>query len=916
MVFLVANRDNYCISIDFLSILWYNVGMNGQSVTELQDWFKNHVTIGGKVFVPEVEQARVILDEHKNLLVTARAGSGKTTTLVAKIIYLVYRQGVNPHEIIAFAFNTKASKLINKKLGSVLVDGAPIFTEDFLRDMPVARTFHSYAVAALSNGRQLNIISDLEKENPAVQRGIGNRSYFIQSIIKNRLNKEKVYEFVRNNDKDDNEKALEKTGEAAIDDRDYYHVRDAHYETLDGVIVKSRAEKIIADYLFEHDIEYYYESPEFYPNSLAKYAVDAESQQKLQQKQKIRPDFYLKKQNVLWENWGISGAETSEEKATIDKDEVFDGGYDLYAANRTYKEWFYAKKWLDEESYTNEEVALNNQLSNLLKIRDVVYTYMDKNMSREDFEEYLDEVMREHKIYRPKCGKEELYERFLSSTETVAHLTEQITSFIDRAEQQFIGRYDELKKLCEAEKDGHIRLFYEIAMQALDYYHSELSAGIEDVSDRPILSKIFATGYNVDFNIVLNKAAKVIERNEESSRVRTEGYRYVFVDEYQDFSELFKKVVDATLDRSPEAHFMAVGDDWQAINSYAGSSLRYYNDFDKYYPEDTSKLTLFNNYRSDAAIVQVSNDFMKNAIGDDSGGTAVKDEGERALNDCLISEVRFRNDKSNNKRGYMHRKYNFVLTKIITENPNKEIKIINRKKRASFCGASLTYAQEDLGEFFKDNLAKYANHYERNVDFATVNASKGEEADIVVILESDPGKFPVFHVDTKLYKVFGDSEHQALDEQKRLFYVALTRAKEKLYIIHEQSVNTSLKKEDNFLSLMDLDSFDEYRPTQDTLESMIKRGIINRVKIKSVRFENNRNRPENHDIIVVATNGEYIRQFSASDRNPSYIEMCKIADKLDSGEVDEAEVYTDVQEGKWIHFRDMAHSRSYVGNYW
>ena len=69
----------------------------------------------------------------------------------------------------------------------------------------------------------------------------------------------------------------------------------------------------------------------------------------------------------------------------------------------------------------------------------------------------------------------------------------------------------------------------------------------------------------------------------------------------------------------------------------------------------------------------------------------------------------------------------------------------------------------------------------------TMHKSKGLEAEVVIILEVDAGVIPKTHPDTKLYGVFGETEDDVLDDQKRLFYVAMTRAKKRLYIIHDET---------------------------------------------------------------------------------------------------------------------------------
>ena len=79
--------------------------------------------------------------------------------------------------------------------------------------------------------------------------------------------------------------------------------------------------------------------------------------------------------------------------------------------------------------------------------------------------------------------------------------------------------------------------------------------------------------------------------------------------------------------------------------------------------------------------------------------------------------------------------------------------------------------------------------FERFVDVRTVHTSKGLEAETAIILEVDNRVFPNIHPDTMLYQVFGDNIEVVLNDQKRLFYVALTRAKNNLYIFHNKTAD-------------------------------------------------------------------------------------------------------------------------------
>ena len=107
---------------------------------EVKEWFESAVTYEGEPYVVDLEQAAAIADPHKNTIVVARAGSGKTRTIVAKIVYLVAKCGVKPDAIMAFVLNNNAAREINLRLSKMMVDGRPV-----MEGAKVAQTFHAFA---------------------------------------------------------------------------------------------------------------------------------------------------------------------------------------------------------------------------------------------------------------------------------------------------------------------------------------------------------------------------------------------------------------------------------------------------------------------------------------------------------------------------------------------------------------------------------------------------------------------------------------------------------------------------------------------------------------------------------------------------------------------------------------------------
>ncbi len=97
------------------------------------------------------------------------------------------------------------------------------------------------------------------------------------------------------------------------------------------------------------------------------------------------------------------------------------------------------------------------------------------------------------------------------------------------------------------------------------------------------LERLQATG-DEDFDGLMQRAADIVKSGQTVFRRKTgtgdlKRLRYVFIDEYQDFSKLFHDLIQAVREQNPQAYFFCVGDDWQAINGFAGSDLPKNNSF-------------------------------------------------------------------------------------------------------------------------------------------------------------------------------------------------------------------------------------------------------------------------------------------------------------------------------------------------
>lgn len=748
----------------------------------VKQWFEQHVYEDGRAYMLDEQQVLAVLNDNKNTIVTARAGSGKTRTLVAKVVYLAAKYNIKPDELLVFVFNKKASDEINERLEKITVDGKQIFYNP-----EIATTFHAFARKIV-----YSICGENEKYGKILAE---EKAYFIQAVIKN-IPKRKVYHFFRS------EYFQIKRDRFASEQEYFEALRNSKYETLDGNVVKSEAEKIISDYLFEHGITYYYEN-EYYLNSAYSICQKANRNRLYELKNKfkqesIKPDFYLKDYDITWEHWAINGDESLSKIADINKCGVI-GDYDEYKAKMLWKRWFYQKSWID-----NGKPAGKYALQ-IKKMRPLIETTRNFE-NREEFEAKIEKILQEHGINKPKLLEEELIKKVWNSQ--VKRFSKMIMQFIDRAQQQFFDDTSELRQRVECfNGDDRTKVFLEIGLQCYFDYHNYLAGKLPK---EKLITKITRNNkegildfrqYGIDFNLLLKRAIDIVNGGEhEDVESLLSLKKYILVDEYQDFSKLFLKMILSVRDVCPESKLFVVGDDWQAINRFAGSDTEYFKRFTDYFPEDSRKLEITTNYRCDRRIVENARTFMRNSLGENGNFSANSGHnGEVVPIDPTKTYIDYKGDKDNvykkammvsEKRDPSKAAVQYIKTvaEIIKGNKDKQkILLLHRNNDTSFWFIDLLAFYNRLCSAVVEKKFMHEDEFKEKVEILTMHRAKGLEADVVIILEADDGIIPMYHQDTHLFEIFGETEQIVLDDQKKLFYVAITRAKEKLYILHNSS---------------------------------------------------------------------------------------------------------------------------------
>ena len=259
----------------------------------------------------------------------------------------------------------------------------------------------------------------------------------------------------------------------------------------------------------------------------------------------------------------------------------------------------------------------------------------------------------------------------------------------------------------------------------------------------------------IDFDDLIINATKYIDDGLYKSK-----YKHILIDEYQDISKIRLDFLQSLI-KSNNSILTAVGDDFQSIYGFSGSNIDLFYNFKNYF--NKSKIFyITTTYRCPTKIINKAGKFiMKNNL-------QIKKE---------LKSV----NKSNSR-----------IKKIYSNNYKKDlINILNNYKDSYKSILILGRNNYDIN-FVIDNNIKIKGSYfiidnieYKNIRYLTLHKSKGLEADIVIIinLSNRCNSLPNKRNNKLLIKLINSNENYKYAEERRLFYVGLTRTKEKLYLL-------------------------------------------------------------------------------------------------------------------------------------
>jgi DNA helicase-4 len=274
---------------------------------------------------------------------------------------------------------------------------------------------------------------------------------------------------------------------------------------------------------------------------------------------------------------------------------------------------------------------------------------------------------------------------------------------------------------------------------------------------------------------MINDAALYISKNKFKNK-----YKYIIIDEFQDTSIGRFKLINSLLESNKSCRLFAVGDDWQSIYRFAGSDISLFTEFEKHFGvTEFSKIET--TYRFSSSMIDISSKFIL------ANPNQTAKELKPFTNDTLspieiILSNSFKNDDP----------YPFIealnqINAASLEN-NKKLKILALSRYNHII--DLYKERTDLFSVKYNDVEKnftitYVELPHLPVQFLSVHRSKGLQGDYVIILNCVSGQygFPSEQADDPILNLLLSKSDQFKNgEERRLFYVALTRSKRKTFI--------------------------------------------------------------------------------------------------------------------------------------
>lgn len=704
-----------------------------RKLVEYKEYFDHIFTDVGENIKLDDEQRRIILRDDDYSLINAGAGSGKSTTMAAKVKYLVDKLGIKPEEIIMLTFTKKSSEDLDEKVNDLLDLGIPVSTFHSL-GMKFIKKFYPYPIKVVGVDEQKQIIcsyiKELFKDKNKLRRLIElfkqyeNKTYIAKGFIENFEKFDTFEDYFK--DYKRRKYLIESSKHGGIHQYliNRLSQRNSLY-TIRGEKVKSLGEVRIANFLYANSIDYSYEKI---------------FEEKVNEDTTYVPDFTIEYQgkSIYIEYFGLSNC--YNEKNELNKAEIA-----KYNRTRKIKEKFQKSNKSDfiNLDYMTPDgdfiTTLKNELSNrnidFVRRRDeeIFDRILDNNLNAE-FYRFVDLVITFIDIFKNMLVDDENY-----------MFNKRISQIKEEDFKYFCYSADKKKEAeCRIEAIKYLK-------EICKYYQAYL-----------------VENHMIDYSDMINLSYKQIIK-EVKNKYPELNYKYVIVDEYQDITFqrflFIKRLIEFF-----NAKLISVGDDWQSIYAFAGSRLELFNKFSELFTNSKDDMYLSTTYRYGQELANVTSDFiLKNEAQSKKKIKSIK----RLEHPIEIVEYEWYKE---------YEKINDLVHKLYEENYNSNILILARTNECLY--------RLSKSEFFEkgvNDVLICKDLPEAKIEALTMHRSKGLTADQVIVFGLRERVFPskgrASHWIFEYFNLDSINEQMPFAEERRLFYVALTRTRNKVYLV-------------------------------------------------------------------------------------------------------------------------------------
>jgi len=495
------------------------------------------------------------------------------------------------------------------------------------------------------------------------------------------------------------------------------------YNALDGTEVKSIQEMEICNFYLCNKMNGYRLKLEY--ESPAKWA-QIQTERGFQT---FNPDFFLPDLDIYHEHWALDRQGNAPEH---------------------FNDPHYAERALRKKAAFSVQTKYR-----LIE----TYSYEFEDDSWEDrIIDQINKIMIDRNINMPiweKCSVNEIVDRSTDDIkQSFYNVPEDIILFIDYVKENGMSVDDIKKAYCSPSISERQRKFCDISLLVYQSYQKRLTE-----------MKKF------EFSDLINLAIKKL--GEENNSLFRSEFDYILVDEFQDISHQRLRLITALLRINPGCKLFCVGDDWQAIYGFTGMDVDIFVNFEKYINRPVKKMYLKHNYRSRQNIVRASNQLISNNGASQISKHVFSIKEDRKKITLIKSKA-----TNGNYDSRVAERTSLLASDIVSQGKNPgDIMILTRINKT---------ADQIIERLREMRLPCEKGLSSEKISILTAHKSKGSQASIVIIagVDDHPIGFPCRDKSSYLILPLKINKNQSfLEEERRLFYVAMTRAKDELYIV-------------------------------------------------------------------------------------------------------------------------------------